>query len=312
MNWVTLTYEPWMPIGADKAKQDFAAIAEKHAYHPLIIDRASQTVDLNLIQKNDLLIHQYPSYLGDAWELDFLQNVQRIGARFGLMIHDFEPLRILDQRSNTAAWQLLAAADFLVVHNSAMAAVMLKANSTVFQLGLFDYLTDTNSSTSRLPETLAYAGSLTKASWLKDYSLNLPLEVFGRVPRKWSLANKDQVNFHEALGPEIIAQSLESHWGLVWDTNTKKAGYQNYEKINSPHKLSLYLAADIPVIVWQQAAIAEIVLQNHIGITIDNLHDISEQIKNAEIDFHKLKHFSNKIRSGYFTTTVLEKIDKLA
>ncbi|MGX6427490.1 hypothetical protein [Lactiplantibacillus argentoratensis] len=47
---------------------------------------------------------------------------------------------------------------------------------------------------------------------------------------------------------------------------------------NNPYKLSFYLAAGIPVIIWAKAAEAEFVLSNHLGYTINSIDDINNLI----------------------------------
>lgn len=310
MNWVTLTNEPWMPIGADKAKEDFAKIAENLGFGILKIDRAKKTVDLSTLKTGDLIIHQYPSYLGDQWELDFQKELKEIGGRTAILIHDFEAFRIHGYKSEKIALQVLSSADYLVTHNKEMTNRLSRINQNIFQIGLFDYLSSKNPETTKIPTSLIYAGSLSKSFWIKNYSLEIPMDIFGRLPKKWSLQKNNYLTLHEPIAPDQLPIFLCDKWGLVWDEDREKnrTNYQNYQKINSPHKLSLYLAANIPVIVWKKAAVAKFVLENKIGIAINNLEEIPAEIKKAEIDFDNLSILSRKIRNGYFTKKLLVKI----
>jgi hypothetical protein len=67
-------------------------------------------------------------------------------------------------------------------------------------------------------------------------------------------------------------------WGLVWDgAKLGSDGTEaDYERINQPHKLSLYLACGLPVIVWSEGRAAEWVLRNGCGITTPSLAAIPE------------------------------------
>ena len=47
-------------------------------------------------------------------------------------------------------------------------------------------------------------------------------------------------------------------------------------RFNNPHKLSLYVALGLPVIVWREAAIAEFVLKQGIGITVSDLLELND------------------------------------
>ncbi|SYW14702.1 sugar transferase [Oenococcus oeni] len=313
MNWVTLNDEPWMPIGADKAKEDFAKIAENIGFGILKINRAEKTVDLSVIKPGDLLVHQYPSYLGDQWELNFQKELKKVGSRTVILIHDFETFRIHDYKSKKIAFQVLSTADYLITHNKKMTNRLFRINQNIFQIELFDYLSPEKNKTKKIPTSLVYAGSLSKSSWIKNYSLKIPIDIFGRLPKKWSLEKNDYLVLHKPIIPDQLPIFLNNKWGLVWDEDQEKnkTNYQNYQKINSPHKLSLYLAANIPVIVWEKSAIINFVLENKIGIAINNLAEIPDKIKKAEIDFDNLDNLSKKIRGGYFTEKLLRKIISL-
>lgn len=176
-----------MPIGADKAKEDFAKIAENLGFGILKIDRAKKTVDLSILKTGDLIIHQYPSYLGDQWELDFQKELKEIGGRTAILIHDFEAFRIHGYESKKIALQVLSSADYLITHNKEMTNCLSRINQNIFQIELFDYLSSKNPKTTKIPTSLIYAGSLAKSFWIENYSLKIPMDIFGRLPKKWLL-----------------------------------------------------------------------------------------------------------------------------
>lgn len=57
--------------------------------------------------------------------------------------------------------------------------------------------------------------------------------------------------------------------------------YFNYQKYVWPHKLSLYIAAGLPVIAISGTKAAEYVKQEHIGIVVSNIDAIPHAIKNV-------------------------------
>ena len=187
MNYMTHTIEPWMPVGATKPKDDIAKIAVRQGWQELAIDRAMQDTDAtNLtvgLTASDLVVHQFPSYLPLAFEENFQQAVQATGTKFIILIHDFEPLRLSERQDSDRESALLERADGLVVHTDEMANA-LSIPVPTFILGLFDYLTDSPIPDRKLTSDLLFAGTLTKAPWLKTFPL--PIQVFGNLPRKWS------------------------------------------------------------------------------------------------------------------------------
>ena len=77
----------------------------------------------------------------------------------------------------------------------------------------------------------------------------------------------------------------------------------DYLKIIAPHKFSLYLVAGIPVIVWDQSAMAKLVKKYRIGICISNLNELENKILSVSVDFyHELVNnvlaFRDKIKNG--------------
>lgn len=51
-----------------------------------------------------------------------------------------------------------------------------------------------------------------------------------------------------------------------------------YLKYNNPHKLSLYLLCELPIIIWDKAAMADFVEQAGIGIRVSALKDIKQSL----------------------------------
>ena len=79
-----------------------------------------------------------------------------------------------------------------------------------------------------------------------------------------------------------------------------------YLKINNPHKTSLYLACGIPVVIWSQAALADFIIQNKCGITVENIKDIENKLSSLSGDeYNTIKKNAEKIgmllREGYYT-----------
>ena len=92
-------------------------------------------------------------------------------------------------------------------------------------------------------------------------------------------------------------------------------GLQERTWNNNPHKLSLYIAAGLPVIVWQQAAIAEFVTTHKIGIVVESLKEISDKIQSLpESEYNEMTRAVNVLQkqvvSGSFTKRCLEVVEE--
>ena len=86
---------------------------------------------------------------------------------------------------------------------------------------------------------------------------------------------------------------------------------KNYTKYNNPHKLSCYMAAGLPVIVWEKSAISEFVKKNNLGYTIKTLEDINNlDFSNLEELKKNVKKIQSRVVSGEYTKKVFNKVLK--
>ena len=98
-------------------------------------------------------------------------------------------------------------------------------------------------------------------------------------------------------------------FGLVWDGNsadTCSGNTGDYLRYNNPHKLSMYLASGLPVIIWSQAAEAPLVLEKGVGIAVSSLREIPEVLSGVDaVRYGKMRErvlaLSGELRSGYYT-----------
>ena len=86
---------------------------------------------------------------------------------------------------------------------------------------------------------------------------------------------------------------------------------KNYTKYNNPHKLSCYMAAGLPVIVWEKAAISKFVKDNNIGYTIKKIDDINTlDFSDLKEKAENVKKIEEKVQNGEYTKNVIKKILK--
>ena len=95
------------------------------------------------------------------------------------------------------------------------------------------------------------------------------------------------------LPPDEIVENLEGDFGLVWSGSEidccggMKGVYYEYA---SPHKLSMYLMAGMPVIVSQKSALADVILSKNIGITVKSLNEIQNKLSAiSKLEYAKMK-----------------------
>jgi hypothetical protein len=318
--FITHTIEPWMSLGALKAKADYAQIAQAQGWTIVPIARYNDVrFDdetrqnhiknwLNTVKADDTVIHQFPSYMSCHFEQQWVQEINKRSARSIVLIHDIEPLRLV----KTDAWELSVLKQYntIIVHSEAMANALkhMGVNSTFIIQPLFDYLGEVHNLAS-YSHLINFAGTFQKSPWLKDYD-GPEINLFGSVPKKWrDFVFPNQVSYQGNFDPDDILNQLTSGFGLIWDNDFEDKAYQSYTKYNAPHKASLYLRAGLPLIAWQQSALAAIIKQYDIGLTINKLTDL-KKIDDISLDQYQtwqknIYPIASQLAQGFFTKQTL-------
>lgn len=314
---------------ASKAKYDANLILQNHGYTPLYIGGLSDNYIKRQIQllfsiislcwklsSNDTLFVQIPVVLNVKSILYRLLGWKKV--RLEILIHDLDSLRD-PSASNKLEDYILKRASVIIAHTNAMKAELIKRGidkDKIKVLYLFDYLTETtNKYKTSFDNKIIFAGNLEKSIFLRDLSLcnNCQFFLYG-LPSN-NIVKSTNVVYKGKFSPEDISL-IEGNWGLVWDgdsIDTCSGLLGEYLKINSSHKLSLYIACEKPVIVWSKSSLANFVINNNLGIVVDSLYDIDKQIKAiTQEKKHKimcsLSLYSQNLKNGMMLGEILNTI----
>lgn len=331
-----ITIKNWKEIGAvPKAFKDVKNILKKtYKAQDCIIDlekgkfRAKRKLTKQLLDSafsNEVFVIQYPVPVGKT--LLSLANKNRTI----LLIHDILGLRNQDEKLLAKEIKILKHFPYIIVHNDKMKTFLIQKgikSQHMYCLELFDYLYEEEEEKKekkrelipRMKEevTLCYAGSLLpeKSQFLYQMTEDLlpfPIYLYGTGIDERQLNAK--IRYEGNASPDELPHIMKGHLGLIWDGQwdevDENKGFKNYTKYNTPHKLSCYLAAGIPVIVWEKSAIAEMVKRENIGYTIRTLEGIKNlNFQEYFVKKERIKIFQQNVRSGYYTKRVMEQIRK--
>lgn len=241
-----------------------------------------------------------------------------------LLIHDLVGLRYERKKVEKRELDIYKKSNFIVVHNEKMKQYLVDngiEENKIHELELFDYICKNNISgnlvnLNKIP-TIVYAGNLSAEKspfiHLINYkNINFNIKLYG-VGLNTSLNEK--LEYCGSYLPEELPNKLSGSLGLVWDGNLDESdennGFKRYTKYNNPHKLSCYMAAGIPVIVWNKSAISSFVIENNIGYTIKNIYDINNiDFSDYEIKKENVNKIKKRVRDGYYTQKVIKEIMK--
>ncbi len=276
------------------------------------------------LRHGDLLLMQYPYFPVKGAKLARfgLHMLQWKGIRTAALVHDLDSLRLIG--GDAAKWSdqvLLPAFERIICHNARMKAYLTGQGipaEKLTELGMFDYLTDAPMPERELSMRVCVAGNLSrrKARYLHELpKTKLEWHLYGGG---WNgkKSRKDIVD-HGAFTPGELPGVLEGSFGLVWDgpsPDTCRGSYGAYLMINAPHKLSVYLASGMPVIVWSRSAQADFVREEGVGLVVDRIGDIPQAIAALTTEEYAAmaqhaRDIGGELRMGMRTQQALQEIE---
>ncbi|MDE6452062.1 MAG: galactofuranosyltransferase, partial [Odoribacter sp.] len=219
---------------------------------------------------------------------------------------------------------------YIIAHNTSMQK-WLQDNGLSVPCGcleIFDYLSP-EPTPERLPSTsqykIVYAGALSPrknqflyqiGKFITDHRIHL----YGTGFEPDLAQGKEHFDYKGFIPSDRLIREVQGDFGLVWDGNSVSAcsgdwGY--YLQYNNPHKTSLYIRCELPVIIWKKAALASFVKDNGIGICVDSLEELNDILNHLSPEDiinmkQNIKSVSQRLSVGYYTQsatrTAIEKL----
>ena len=280
------------------------------------------------LPRNAVVIYQHPTF-GSRLTAKLIVLLKRWKhCRFICVIHDLDSLRggvrkVSSRKKRDYQFMdttLLRCFDCLICHNTQMKQYLINQGfdpKKLVTLEIFDYLTDEvpeKSGKGEVP-SIAIAGALnpTKSGYLyriinekKEQNPHLQINLYGSYYEEDKGSN--HMYYKGSFPPEKLPKVLEGDFGLVWDGQSIQTCAGNtgeYLRYNNPHKMSLYLAAGMPVIIWEEAAEADFIVKTGTGITVKdlrNLENVIEQMDEEQYESmaHNAKKIGKNLRKGRY------------
>ena len=281
--------------------------------------------------EGDVVFVQYPPLNPCIWMYKAVESCARRGARIVLVVHDLVTIHTMhgdeaaswhkriylreESRALKASWR--ASAHTAPMRNEIVSTLSVDPDKLV-ELCIFDYLIDEADLPAKAGKDapLVVAGNLSpqKAGYLYGLPDALPVDLYG--------IGFDEAKSHGKLsykGSYPAAQlpsRLSGSFGIVWDgpsAHTCCGTFGDYLRYNSPHKLSLYLACGMPVVIWKEAAQAPFVKRHGLGLAVESLEDLPSQIGAlSDGDYAAMRanaeRMGERLRSGWYTRRLVNLI----
>lgn len=281
---------------------------------------------ISKLQKNDILLIQYPLTNVMLGFVKVMKELQKREIKTVLLIHDLDSLRFTGMpRIAKEDKEIVENSTYVIAHNKKMKEKIIDMcnidKEKIIELEIFDYITEDEIKDipRKKDEPVIIAGNLSKekAEYLKDLKKvkNTRFNLYGKGYEKDE--EETNVEYKGAFLPEELLNNLEGSFGLVWDgtsVDSCQGLYGGYLKYNNPHKVSLYLTAGLPVIVWKKSAMADFITKNKLGIIVDKLEEISKKISELTKEEYEemisnAKNVSNSLRKGKYLSKAIEKLE---
>ena len=194
--------------------------------------------------------------------------------------------------------------------------------SRIVCLGVFDYLCEKKQQVKFFEKSIIIAGNLErrKSAYIEKLFELSPLKIYLYGHNYTEEPGKDDnIIYRGAFSSRELPQILEGGFGLVWDgeqLETCSGVTGEYLKYNNPHKLSLYLAAGIPVIIWKEAAEASFVEEYGLGLTVSSLFEVNDILNDMKEETYNMylqnvQVISEKVVKGYYTKRAIEEAENI-
>lgn len=319
------------PHAGSKARQDISVILKGEGWTPIMVrpqwKRGGVSLKVKAIPEilatwmrisktlttGDILLLQYPLAIYPKVSqvlLPILRGMKRRGIRLIALIHDLDSLRgYTDSIEN----KYLSLIDVLIAHNSNMADFLeaKNFNSKVVSLEIFDYLTENRTPLRNLGQGIDVAGNLSpeKAGYVYLFASRFATSNFNLFGPNFEQGRPEEKWYRGSFSPDELPEHLGGTFGLIWDgpsVDTCEGSYGEYLRFNNPHKLSLYLACNEPVLIWNQAAEAQFVVENGVGFAVASVQEgVAKVSALSSQDYEVLRrnasYVSERLRKGTFT-----------
>lgn len=273
------------------------------------------------MRRGEILVLQYPLKKYYSW---VCRMAHFRGCKVVTLIHDLGSFR---RQKLTIQKEIdrLNASDYIIAHNPVMKRWLEEhgCRAKLGCLGIFDYLSTSHAVSNvgaEKPYRVIYAGALNLRKnrflyVLGDFIRSYRFCLYGNGFEPEAAQGKEYFTYKGFVPSDELISSAEGDFGLVWDgadIDTCSGNFGEYLQYNNPHKTSLYIRCELPVIIWDKAALAVFVRDHGIGITVGSLQQLDAILSALSTDEYlkmkeNVKRISEQLSQGhYFSQAIAE------
>lgn len=277
-----------------------------------------QEAVLGVIQPRDLVVVQFPMWMHLNFQAEFFDNIKKIeGVRMVALIHDIPTWMFTKgeeeyNRENDFWLKQLKKFDLLIVANEKGGHKLQEDGVDVpmIPMQFWDYLYSGPVKEKKFQKKLYYVGGREIID--TDYRASTPLYIYDKYVEN-KVLECGSITWLGRKPSDDIVSSLDGGFGVVVSENLKEKTNINfvyYNQFNNPTKLSMYLAAGLPVIVSSKTYHASLIEKYELGLVVDDLNDIDNLLSSMTTkDYQKILDNVNRwkkaVSEGFFIKRAL-------
>ena len=276
------------------------------------------------VRRGDIVVLQYPI----KKYFKYICRVARLrGALTVTLIHDLGCMR-RHRITEQVELSRLSLSDYIIATNSVMRTWCEEhgLSQTIGALELWDYPSpmplrkqeSMPADGSRKP-VVVYAARLHPRrnaflTKLEHTDLTYELHLYGQ--NDTTPFGKDNPNIHEhpRMASDTFIETVCGDYGLMWDGNSINrldGAWGEYNRINTPMKVSFYLRSGMPVIINKDAALAPLIEKEGVGIVIDDLDRLGDILTHITPEQRQamtdnVARIQQRINNGYYLQQTIE------
>ena len=331
-----------------KARKDFESICMQMGFAHIDVDisqsgkaqgssgklslhryRAKKWAEELLSLRNAVIFVNFPLLNHSLFHWTWMKKFEQNNCRLVLLVHDLNILRPgydsamgLSSRIRFSLEEksMLKRATKVIVHNKKMKSAIIDRcgipEEKFVELECFDYLAlDDFVEHRSVHDPIVIAGNLSaeKSDYIYQLIPRKPVALYGA-----SLDGEigKNVSYVGGFAPDVLPGKLVGSFGLVWDgpsVHSCKGVFGDYLRFNNPHKTSLYISAGLPVLVWEEAAIADFVTKHRIGIAGRSVDELIEKAMDTSEEeyscmLRRVQQFALLVRQGWFSERAIREV----
>lgn len=260
------------------------------------------------VSQGDVLIAQFPTWNSVEYDDALMTRLCFYGNKVIIFVHDIIPLMFPSNRYLLPkVIATLNRAALLILPSQAMYNLLVSEGLTVQNYliqELWDYETEIPVQSPRYQNLIHFPGNPSKFPFTKAWNFDSRLRIYSEEDVKISSNKVEKINF---LPTELlIAELSKGGFGIIWEA----LDGMEYLSLCCSYKLSIFIAAGIPVIVRRGIANQAELEEKGVIIVVDSLEEAAAIVTHMSSELYdsycqNVRKLAKVIRNGWVTRQLL-------